>query len=157
MKPLDWAWCMVAVMWSALILVEVWRRHKAGKVVVDLGISNSQYQLGAGVLMLIVGVVMMLLSWKARFQGLAYGAWGGGILVSITRKFQFRQAGIFGQRLFRWEDITEYFLDPQGTLSLNLKRSGWTYCRRKVPQDQLQRVREFLADRLPGREQVTVI
>ena len=157
MRPIDWVWLAVAALWSGLILVEVGRRHRAGPVLLDLGSGlRDRYHLWPGVLLAVVGATMPLLSWRTRLQGLAYCAWGAGVLVSVTRRLQFRQAGIFGRKLYRWEDIAEYYFSEKGGLSLKLTDTGWTHSI-GMPYAQRAAVREFLAEKLHGRAQHTVV
>src|SRR5580704_8094301 len=122
-RILPWLWLPWGLGLAAILVLEVSRRRRAGRLLLDLGVPEERVDLGlagrkprliVGILMLSSGLVE-LFSPKFRVQGFMFLAWGTFSLIgSIPRHLEFREAGVLGRKLFRWKDIQDYDVSPNG-------------------------------------------
>ena len=154
---LTWLWLVWGLGVAAMVLSEVSRRRRAGRVLVDLGVPEDREQmgiagrnlrLGFGSLMLVLGLIETF-SPRFRIQGFVFVAWGSVSVAAVTipRPFQIRQAGILGRKLFRWQDIQDYYLSPEGGLSLKLS-GGWIGCVGNISTSHRQEVASLIASKV---------
>jgi len=154
-RAVDWVYLTGVVFLAAGASWEIYRRRMAGPVLLDCGgNSRGEIKSGVGTLMLVLGCVALLSEPRGRFQGLFYLGWGVSMLLTPARRFQICQSGIFGRRLFRWEEIEEYYLSPKGVLALKLRGKDWTPSGGCVPCDEWRQANVLLASRLPAQRVV---
>lgn len=155
-RAIDWLRFISGVIGIVLVTVELYRRRRPGPVLLDCGgHGRREMQLGFGVLMGALGLFDMLFVPALRFQGFFWIVYGCSMLVSASRRFQIREAGVYGRKFFRWEEIEEYYLSPKGGLGLKLRGSDWIWSGR-VPADLWREANELLALRLPAQRGVIV-
>ncbi len=107
----------LSVAWVAALAVEVVRRYRAGKVLVDLGgNSRAGLYIGMGAMMVVVGAVLVLADVRGNlFRGLAHMLWGAWFVLMGTRHVQIREGGIFGRRkLIKWAELVGFSLQADG-------------------------------------------
>jgi len=149
----DWVYLLGVLIFVGFAVAEFYRRHRAGPVLFDLGGPNRHgVTLAVGVLMFALGCVEIVFLPPGRFQGLFFICFGAMMLPAATGRAQIRQSGIFGRRLFRWEEIEEYYLGPKGGLELKVKGTGWTRTRVRVPSELWRQANDVLASRLPAQQ-----
>jgi hypothetical protein len=156
-RILTWLWPVWGLGVAAIFVPEVRRRMRAGPVLLDLGVPEERAEMGLSgrkprlilaALMVTWGVIETF-SPRFRVQGSVFIAWGSFsvVVACIPRRLQLRQAGVLGRKLFRWEDIRDYYISPKGNLTLKLSDSGWTAAVGNVPVPQLQEVAGLLASK----------
>jgi hypothetical protein len=150
----EWLELVLSAGVVVLVMIEPCRRRSLGRVILDFG-GHSQRgaQRGFGVLAGAWGLLQMYFVPANRFQGFLFLMQGCQILASSSRRFQLREAGIYGRKLFRWAEIEEFYLSPRGGLSLKLRGKDWVSSG-SVPPDLWQEANEVLASRLPARQGV---
>lgn len=153
-KAVDWVYLAGALLCLGGVLAELWLRKRAGPVLLDLGDQGRGIRFGAGVLMLVLGCFDLLFPPPGRFQGFFFIAWGATILLLPGRRFQICQSGIFARKLFRWEEIDQYYLSPTGGLALKLNGKDWTRPGARIGLDRWQQANALLASRLPAQRDV---
>jgi hypothetical protein len=146
----DWLYLAGVPILAGAAAGELYCRNLGGPVLLDLGSSRREVQLGAGLLMLAIGCFDLFVA--APFMGFFYICFGGWALLFATRRVQIRQTGIFERKLFRWEEIEKYYLGPQGGLALKLKGKDWTRTRVRVPSELWRQANEVLASKLPAQQ-----
>jgi hypothetical protein len=155
-RATEWGWLLCGAIGIAWIAVELGRRRRLGRVLLDCGSLSlrATAQLGFGIVMSTMGLVEMFVVPGSRFQGFFWLVYGCTMLVSRSRRFQICEAGIYGRRFFRWEEIEEYYLSPRGGLGLKLCGKDWVWSN-KVPAELWQPANQLLAARLPAQPGVT--
>jgi len=155
-RATEWGWFILAVIGVAWATVELCRRRSLGRVLLDCGgHGQREMQLGFGVLLGALGLFALLFVPSDRFRGFYWMVDACLLLVSSTRRFQIREAGVYGPKCFRWEQIEEYYLSPKGGLGLKLRGSDWIWSGR-VPADLWREANELLASQLPAQPGVIV-
>ncbi len=153
-RALESLWFISGAIGILSFTVELYRRRRLGPVLLDCGgYGRREMQLGLGVLMGALGVFDMLFVPAHRFQGFFWMGYGCMMLLNGSRRFQIREAGVYGRKLFRWEQIEEYYLSPKGGLGLKLRGSDWIWSGR-IPADLWREADELLALRLPAQRGV---
>ena len=151
-RAADWLYFLLGIAGFALPLIWFGRSKSAGPILLDVRDHDSS-RVVLGIVMFALGLSYMLLTLRMprfRFQGFYWLGYGAFWMGAAQRRFQIGDAGIFSRRLFRWEDIQEYYLSPGGRLSLNLRDKGWTNVG-GVPRQHRQRASELLSSRLPAQ------
>jgi hypothetical protein len=159
MEPgiLPWLWLIWGLGVAAIVVPEVSRRRRAGRVLLDLGVREEHAGMGlagrkprliVGILMLSSGLVEVFPP-RFRVQGFMFLAWGSfSVIGSIRRRLQFREAGVLGRKLFRWQDIQDYSLSPKGGLTLKLS-GEWIGCIGYIPPPYRQEAATLIASKAP--------
>ena len=144
----DWLFLALGLGCFATLAIHLHRSKSAGPTLLDIRNRDSN-RFGFGIVALATGLLFVLFP-RLRFQGIYWLGYGSLVIAGSVRGFQIREAGILTRRLFRWEDIQEYYLDRNGDLGLNLRGTGWTGAG-SVPREHRQRVDELLSSRLPAQ------
>jgi hypothetical protein len=144
----DWLFLANGLACFAALAIHFHRSQSAGPTLLDIRNRDSR-RYGFGIVALVTGLFYIFFP-RLRFQGLYWLGYGSLAIVASARSFQIREAGVLTRRLFRWEDIREYYLSRSGSLSLNLRGTGWTGAG-GVPREHRQRVDELLSSRLPAQ------
>jgi hypothetical protein len=112
-------------------------------------LAGRKTRLILGVSMLLFGLIGTF-SPKTRVQGSVLVAWDSVSVVAaaIRRPFQLRQAGILGRKLFRWQDLQDYYISPKGGLTLKLS-GEWSGCVGRVPPPRRQEAASLIAAKIP--------
>lgn len=148
-----------AIPGAAIVAREVWLRRSAGPVLLDPGIPEERVGMGiAGrkprlilaVLMLSFGLIETIYP-RFRFQGSVFLTWGSlSVSGAVRRPFQFREAGVLGRKLFRWQDLQDYYVSPKG--GLNLKLAGeWIGCVGCIPPPYRQEAAGLIVSKVPAQ------
>lgn len=158
-RILPWLWLVWGIGIALIFLPEMRRRMRAGPVLLDLGIPEERVGMGIagrksrvilGVLMLSFGLIETF-SPRFRFHGSVFLAWGSlSVIGAVRRPFQFREAGVLGRKLFRWQDIQDYYVGPKGNLTLKLS-GEWIGAVGNIPPSYRQEAASLIASKVMVR------
>jgi hypothetical protein len=159
-RILPWLWAVWGLGIALIFVPEMRRRMRAGPVLLDLGVPEERVDMGLagrksrlifGVPQLSLGLIETF-SPKFRIQGFVFVAWGSfSVAAAIPRRLQLRQAGVLGRKLFRWQEIQDYYVSPKGNLTLKLAGTGWTYCVGNVSPPHRQDVASLITSKVMVR------
>jgi hypothetical protein len=113
-----------------------------------MGIAGRKPRLILAGLMLSFGLIETIYP-RFRFQGSVFLAWGSlSVIGAIRRPFQFRESGVLGRKLCRWQDIQDYYVSPKGGLTLKLS-GEWIGCVGNIPPPYRQEAACLIASKVP--------
>jgi hypothetical protein len=147
----DWIWLAMAAMCLVKVGTGIRRRKNAGHVLLALGsVDGRVFYLLIGVVLAAASLLAMFFLHRRFWFLLVPFTWGLSLIADAQRRFQIREAGLFGcdSNTIRWEKITGYEISPIGTLSLKLQSKKWTFfC--DVPSEVRAEATRILALKCP--------
>jgi hypothetical protein len=144
----EWLFLALGLICFAILAIHFWRFRAAGPILLDIRSHNSSH-LGFGIVALLAGLFFVFFT-EFRFMGVYWLGYGALMVVAGLPRFQIREAGVFTRKLFRWEDLEEFYLGRKGDLGLKLRGKGWTGVG-EVPRESRQRLNEVLSARLAAQ------
>ena len=151
-QAIDWLYLLSGVACFAVLVIPFYRSKAAGAILLDVS-SHESLRVGISILMLATGLFCILFAPHYRFRGVGWLGYGALGIVGSLRRLQIREAGVLSNKLFRWENIREYYLGPHGGLSLNLRDKVWRNLG-KVPAELRQGVSHLLSSKVPAQHVV---
>jgi len=153
----DWVLLGFCALWLTVPVGDVWRRKRAGALLLDLCGSEDWlgFVIGGGLITTSFFTQVVFFAPGTQWWPLiALSGMGFGFLASRNRRFQLREAGMLRPgRLIPWDRIEVYELSSIGSLSLKIPGRSWTfYC--DVPPELRLKAENLLASRCRALQRV---